>query len=107
MSRRGQAQIVLDHWRDVIVSAYKVRLILDNASGAGKLFLLDNCRNVTLEGPLLSQTAQPAYQGRVMAIGKDEGGKPFCEWRRLSAIPFRRTERRNSGSILWTRKPAL
>ena len=75
LSRRGQAQIVLDHWRDVIVSAYKVRLILDNASGAGKLFLLDNCRNVTLEGPVI--VAQNAYAfyaiGESVRISNDRG----------------------------------
>ena len=87
LSRKGQTQIPLNRWRDATLSAYNVTLILNNEAGVGRLFMLENCRNVTLEGPLLSQTAQTAYQGRVIAIGKDEGGKPFCEWRPSVGYP--------------------
>ena len=42
---------------------------------------------MTIEGPLLSQTAQTAYQGRVTAIGKDDAGTPTCDWRPSAGYP--------------------
>lgn len=87
LSNNGEAQITLSQWQNAVIRADKVTLILDNRSAASRLFLLDHCVNVTLQGPLLSQTKQTAYQGRVTAIGKDADGKPNCDWRPSTGYP--------------------
>ncbi len=87
LTHAGGAHIPLTRWRDATISAYKVTLIMDNELSQDRLFFLDNCTNVTIEGPLLSQTAQTAYQGRVLAIGKDDDGKPNCDWRPSAGYP--------------------
>ena len=87
LGRPHESQIVLNHWKDTVLSAYKVTLILNNERGVGRLFMLDNCVNVIVEGPLLSQTRQPAYQGRVTAIGKDDAGMPTCDWLPSAGYP--------------------
>ena len=88
LSRKADAEITLDHWQNATLSASHVTLILNNAAGAGRLFLMDHCVNTTLAGPLLSQTAQNAYQGRVTAIGQDSAGHPTCEWRPSAGYPI-------------------
>lgn len=87
LANPGEAQIQLNHWRDAILSAHRVTLILDNARAKNRVILMDHCVNVTLEGPLLTQTSQTAYQGRVTAIVKDSGGKPTCDWRPSIGCP--------------------
>ena len=87
LSRKDAAQITLSHWHDAVVSAYKVTMILNNAVTTQRLFLLDHCVNTTIAGPLLSQTSQPAYQGRVIAIGKDAAGNPTCDLRLSAGYP--------------------
>ena len=87
LSRKDAAQITLSHWHDAVVSAYKGTMILNNAATTQRLFLLDHCVNTTIAGPLLSQTSQPAYQGRVIAIGKDAAGNPTCDLRLSAGYP--------------------
>ena len=87
LSRKADAEIPLDHWQDVTLSAYGVTLVLNNAAGAGRLFFLDHCISTTIAGPILSQTGQNAYQGRVTAIGKDAAGNPACDWHSSAGYP--------------------
>ena len=81
------AQITLSGWHDAAVSTYKVTMILNNKYSTDRAFKLEGCTNVTLAGPLLSQTSQNAYQGHVLAVGKDAAGTPTCDWRPSAGYP--------------------
>jgi lysophospholipase L1-like esterase len=87
LGSHAPAQILLDHWQNAEISAYKTTLMLDNDAANVRLFLLDNCRNVRVRGALLSQTRQTAYQGRVTALGHDDAGRPTCDWRPSTGYP--------------------
>ena len=88
LPRKGATQIPLNYWENAVIHGAKATLILDHPSFEDKLFNLENCSNVTLQGLLLSQTDQTAYQGHVLAIGKDEQGTPTCDWRPSAGYPI-------------------
>ncbi|MDQ2798974.1 MAG: right-handed parallel beta-helix repeat-containing protein, partial [Armatimonadota bacterium] len=83
----GRAAFRLDGWKDATVSAYGATLIISDLAWTHDVFDLNNCTNVTLEGPTLSQTAVTAYQGRVVAVGKDAAGKATCDFRPDAGYP--------------------
>jgi hypothetical protein len=77
----GHTAITLQGWQDATISAYGVTLILTDLAWAHDGFDLNDCTDVTLAGPLLSQNQITSYQGRVIAVGTDAAGKPYCDWR--------------------------
>ncbi|MBV9849756.1 MAG: hypothetical protein JO250_08810, partial [Armatimonadetes bacterium] len=83
----GRTAITLNGWKDATLSAYHVTLILTDLAWMHDAFDLNNCTNVTLEGPTLSQNQITSYQGRVVAVGKDAAGKPYCDWRPDTGYP--------------------
>ena len=87
LTHTGDSNLPLRQWHDATISAYGVTLILNNLRSNAGLFLLDGCANVTIEGPLLSETGQNAYQGHVIAIGADEDGTPSFDWRPSAGYP--------------------
>ena len=83
----GHTAITLDGWKDATVSAYHVTLILTDLAWGHDGFDINHCSHVALEGPTLSQTGLTSYQGRVVAVGKDADGKPYCDWRPDQGYP--------------------
>jgi len=77
----GRSQLDLYNWKDATISAYGVTLINDDNTWNHNLFNLSNCTNVTIEGPILSQSVVPFFQGRVTAIGNDPNGKAYADWK--------------------------
>ena len=83
----GHTAITLDSWKDATISAHGVTLILTDLAWTHDCFDLQNCTNVTIAGPLLSQNQITSYQGRVIAVGKDDAGKPYCDWKPAAGYP--------------------
>lgn len=77
----GHTAISLDNWQDATLSAYHVTLILTDLAWMHDAFDLNNCKNVTLLGPTVSQTGLNAYQGRVVSVGTDAAGNAYCDWK--------------------------
>ena len=84
----GHTAFALDGWKDATLSAYGVTLILTDLKWTHDLFDLTHCTHVTLQGPVLSQSRVTAYQGRVVAVGKDGAGKATCDWRPDAGYPL-------------------
>ena len=74
-------------WKNATISANHVTLIM-RVRNAGTCFELDHCRNVTIEGSVISQTQVTFYQGHVMATGKAHAGGYYCVWRPDAGYPF-------------------
>ena len=83
----GHTAIPLQGWKDATLSAYGVTLILTDLAWAHDAFDLNDCTNVTVAGPILSQNQITSYQGRVVAVGKDAAGKPYSDWRPDAGYP--------------------
>ena len=83
----GHTAITLKGWNDATLSAAGVTLILTDLAWMHDCIDLENCTNVTVNGALLSQNTVTSYQGRVIAIGKDTDGKPYCDWRPDTGYP--------------------
>jgi hypothetical protein len=64
----GRPTFNLEGWKNATISAYHVTLVM-RVKNAGNCFELAHCRNVRIEGPLISQTQLTFYQGRVMSAG--------------------------------------
>ena len=84
----GHTAFALDGWKDATLSAYGVTLIITDLKWNHNVFDLSHCANVTVAGPILSQSAVTAYQGRVVAVGKDAAGKATCDWRPEAGYPI-------------------
>ncbi len=84
----GHTALALDGWKDAVLSAYGVTLIITDLKSGHNVFDLSHCTNVTLQGPILSQSKVTAYQGRVIAVGKDAAGKATCDWRPDAGYPI-------------------
>ena len=87
LPQTDHASFVLDGWKDAVISAYRVTLISSENKWNRDLFDIRHCANVTLEGPTLSQTGLTAYQGQVIAVGVDVGGKAYVDWRPDTGYP--------------------
>ena len=83
----GHTALVLDGWKDTVLSAYGVTLIITDLKWGHDVFDLNHCTNVTLQGPILSQNSITSYQGRIVAVGKDASGKATCDWRPDTGYP--------------------
>ena len=83
----GQATFNLNGWKNATIRAYHVTLIM-RVKNAGNCFELDHCRNVTIEGPVISQTQVTFYQGHVLSTGQDKSGGYYCVWRPDTGYPF-------------------
>ena len=83
----GQPTFNLNGWKNATISAHHVTLIM-RVKNAGNCFELAHCRNVTIEGPVISQTQVTFYQGRVLSDGKDKSGGYYCVWRPDTGYPF-------------------
>jgi len=79
--------LTLDGWQNALISARGVTLVLSDLSWNHNLFDLKNCSGVTIEGATLTQTEITSYQGRVVAVGKDEAGKDYADWRPDAGYP--------------------
>jgi len=77
----GHTAFALAGWKDATISAYGVTIILTDLKWTHDAFDLNHCTRVTLQGPALSQNSVTSYQGRVLAVGKDENGKAYCDWK--------------------------
>ena len=83
----GRPTFNLEGWKNATISAYHVTLIMRVKNG-GNCFDLAHCRNVSIEGPVISQTQVTFYQGRVLSTGKDPTGGYYCVWRPDAGYPF-------------------
>ena len=83
----GHTAFTLDGWKDAVLSAYGVTLIITDLKWNHNVFDISHCTNVTLQGPVLSQSEVTAYQGRVLAVGEDAAGKATCDWRPGAGYP--------------------
>ena len=83
----GHTAFALDGWRNATISAYGVTLIVTDLAWMHDVVDLNKCTSVTLEGPTLSQNAVTSYQGRVIAVGKDDKGKAACDFRPDAGYP--------------------
>ena len=83
----GHTAFTLDGWKGATLSAYGVTLIITDVTFGHSVFSLNDCQKVTLAGPTLSQSQVTSYQGRVVAVGKDAAGKPYCDWRPDAGYP--------------------
>ncbi len=84
----GHSAITLDGWRDATVSGYGATLILTDLTWMHNAVDMKNCVGVTLAGLTLSQSKITSYQGRVVAVGKDEDGKDYCDWKPDAGYPI-------------------
>ncbi len=87
LPKRGQHNIALDGWQDATLTANGVTLISQENEWGRNVIDLHHCTHVTVTGPTLSQTGLTFYQGRVVAVGKDEAGKPYCDWKPDAGYP--------------------
>jgi len=83
----GHTALTLNGWKDAVLNAYGVTLILTDPAWMHDGIDLVGCTHVTIAGPLLSQNQVTAYQGRVVAVGKDAAGKPTCDWKPDAGYP--------------------
>ena len=83
----GHSAFALDGWQDATIGAYGVTLLLTDLAWNHNGFDFHNCRHVTLAGPILSQNAVISYQGRVLAVGKDDKGNATCDFRPDKGYP--------------------
>ena len=83
----GHTALTLKGWKDAVLSAYGVTLILTDLAWMHDGMDLVDCTQVTVAGALLSQSKVTAYQGRVVAVGKDAAGKPTCDWKPDAGYP--------------------
>ena len=83
----GHTALALDGWKDAVLSAYGVTLIITDLKWGHNVFDINHCAHVTLQGVILSQSTVTAYQGRVIAVGKDAAGKATCDWRPDAGYP--------------------
>ena len=83
----GHAAFSLNGWKNARVSAYGVTFVQTDAAWMHNVFDLNNCDGVTLAGPTLTRSEVTHYQGRVLAVGTDEGGGAFCDWRPDTGYP--------------------
>lgn len=83
----GHSAFRLDGWKDATVSAYGVTLILTDLAWTHDGFDLEHCTRVTVAGPTLSQNKVTAYQGRVLAVGSDDAGQAYADWRPDAGYP--------------------
>ncbi len=83
----GQPTFDLNGWDNATISAYHVTLVM-RVKNAGNCFELAHCRNVSIEGPVISQTQVTFYQGQVLSDGKDKSGGYYCVWRPDTGYPF-------------------
>lgn len=84
----GRTVFNLDGWQDATISAYGVTLIMQDSAWTHDLFDFTHCAGVTLQGPTLSQSEITSYQGRVVAVGHDDAGKAYCDWRPDKGYPI-------------------
>ena len=83
----GHTALTLDGWHDAAVSGYGATLILTDLRWMHDAIDLKNCAGVTLAGFTLSQNKITSYQGRIVAVGKDAGGKDYCDWKPDAGYP--------------------
>ncbi len=83
----GHPTFNLHGWQNATIKAYHVTLIM-RVSNAGTCFELNHCRNVTVEGPVISQTRVTFYQGRILSAGRNGNGSYYCLWRPDTGYPF-------------------
>lgn len=83
----GHTSLSLHGWDHATLSGTGVTLILTDLAWMHDGIDLDHCTHVTVQGFLLSQSKVTAYQGRVIAQGKDDAGKPYCDWRPDTGYP--------------------
>ncbi len=84
--------ILLSNWQDATVSAYGATIVTDQQKWPTAAFHLQHCTNVSVEGPLLSQTHVTVYQGKVSAVGTDSSGEFYCDWSPDAGYPQMRLE---------------
>jgi len=82
----GHTSLALKGWKDAALSGAGVTLILTDLAWMHDGVDLIGCTHVTLAGFLLSQNKVTFYQGRVVAVGT-ENGKPYCDWRPDQGYP--------------------
>ena len=87
LPKRGQHNLSLDGWQDATLTANGVTLVSQENEWGHNVVDLRHCTHVTVAGPTLSQTGLTFYQGRVIAVGKDDAGKPFCDWKPDAGYP--------------------
>lgn len=83
----GHTALTLKGWNSAVLSAYGVTLILTDLAWMHDGIDLIDCTQVTVSGPLLSQSKVTAYQGRVVAVGTDAAGNPTCDWKPDAGYP--------------------
>jgi hypothetical protein len=83
----GRPTFDLNAWKNVTISGYHVTLIM-RVKHSGNCFELSHCRNVTIEGPVISQTQVTFYQGHVLSTGRDRTGGYYCVWQPDTGYPF-------------------
>lgn len=83
----GHPTFNLKNWKNATISAYHVTMIM-RVRHAGDCFRLSHCRNVTIEGPVISQTQVTFYQGRILSTRRENHGVYSCVWRPDAGYPF-------------------
>jgi hypothetical protein len=83
----GHTAFPLNGWTNVTISAYGVTLILTDLKWTHDAFDFNHCIHVTLAGAVISQNQITSYQGRVTAVGKDDAGKAYCDWKPDAGYP--------------------
>ncbi len=83
----GQTALSLDGWANTTLMGTGVTLILTDLAWMHDGIDLNRCTHVTVQGFLLSQNKITSYQGRVIAVGKGDDGKPYCDWRPDKGYP--------------------
>lgn len=83
----GRTAFALDNWQDATLSAKGVTLVMSDHKWGSDTFSLNNCANVTMEGPTLTQTELSSYQGRILSVGQGADGKAFCDWKPDAGYP--------------------
>ncbi len=84
---RNQSVFLLNGWKDVNIYAPGVTLISSETQGASRLFELNNCDGVTVEGATLTQAAMSFYQGNITAIEQGDGGQKYVVWKPDAGYP--------------------
>jgi hypothetical protein len=85
---KGKDTFLLRNWSNAEIDLSACTLIVNQTEDNFATFKLYLCDNVTLKGGTIVQTKQPAYQGEILAIGKDEKNNITVDWKPDTGYPI-------------------
>jgi hypothetical protein len=87
-SLSGHPILDLSHWKDVKITGHSAILISSETEWGNELIRMDSCSNVEIDDLTLSQTWQPALQGKVTSVSEIGDSRTQCVWQPDPGYPI-------------------